>query len=270
MPSVIERFRSRSGTYGESGQIEYAITDVTIGATERATVYALVNAVAPPTMPDGLWRQMPQLDNQGGGVWYASVPYSPYKAPEPGNAEWQLRIGTQTMRVTHSLATISKTAPAGKTAPDFKQAVNVEGDRVGGVDRILPTFSWVETWYLDNSAVTPTYLDTLFQLTGRTNNATWRWFAAGEVLFLGAQGAPANADVCKFDFEFSAEPNLTNIVIGDITVPSKKGHEYLWVLYEPVEDATANWLPQRPRAAYVERIYEAGDYSGLGVLDPWS
>ena len=32
-------------------------------------------------------------------------------------------------------------------------------------------------------------------------------------------------------YSFSASPNKTNFTVGDITVASKKGWEYLWVEY---------------------------------------
>jgi hypothetical protein len=270
--TVIERFRSRSGTYGASGSIQYAVTGVPINSSDRATVYALVMALAPATLADGLWRHSPELDNQGGGTWYATVPYKPFETPESGKYEWRLNIGTRSMRITHSLETISKTAPAGQTAPDYKGAINVvDGERVDGLDRALPEFSWEEDLYIAMASVTTTLLNTIYGSVATTNDGTWRFFDAGEVLFLGCSGAPVNADLCKFTFRFAAEPNLTDIAVGDaITVPSKKGHEYLWVAYAPAVDATAKRLVRQPMAAYVERIYEESDFSAMGLPDPWA
>ena len=45
----------------------------------------------------------------------------------------------------------------------------------------------------------------------------------------------------------------------------KKGWEYLWVRYEDAEDAAANALVKKPTAAYVEKVYEEGDFAGLGI-----
>ena len=46
---------------------------------------------------------------------------------------------------------------------------------------------------------------------------------------------------------------------------SKKGWEYLWVRYADEEDAAAKMLVKRPIAAYVEKVYEEGDFSQLGI-----
>jgi len=58
---------------------------------------------------------------------------------------------------------------------------------------------------------------------------------------------------------------VVNLQIGPITVASKRGWELLWVRYTDVEDAAAKMLVKRPVAAYVEKVYEEGDFSGLGI-----
>ena len=62
-----------------------------------------------------------------------------------------------------------------------------------------------------------------------------------------------------------ASPNRTGITVGDITGIAKKGWEYLWVRYEDAEDSTAKTLVKRPVAAYVEKVYESGDFAALGI-----
>jgi hypothetical protein len=54
-------------------------------------------------------------------------------------------------------------------------------------------------------------------------------------------------------------------VIGSITVPLKDGHHYLWFKYLPAEDETAHATGPRPSGAYVERVYEAEDWTELGI-----
>jgi len=104
-----------------------------------------------------------------------------------------------------------------------------------------------------------------FALTGKVNNASWKGFAAGEVLFLGVSGSKRGEDDWEITFRFAASPNRTNIQIGNITVASKKGWEYLWVRYADVEDGGSNTLVKQPVAVYVEKVYEEGDFSALGI-----
>jgi len=48
-------------------------------------------------------------------------------------------------------------------------------------------------------------------------------------------------------------------------VASKKGWEYLWVRYADAEDATPKAIVKVPVAVYIEKVYEEGDFSGLGI-----
>jgi hypothetical protein len=48
-------------------------------------------------------------------------------------------------------------------------------------------------------------------------------------------------------------------------VASKKGWEYLWVRYADEEDAGSSTLVKKPVAAYVERVYEEGNFAALGI-----
>ena len=58
---------------------------------------------------------------------------------------------------------------------------------------------------------------------------------------------------------------MTNLTIGDITGVDKKGWEYLWVRYTDSVNDTAKALVKKPIAAYVERVYEYGDFGLLGI-----
>jgi len=116
--------------------------------------------------------------------------------------------------------------------------------------------------------VTPSYRKQLFRLTSKVNQAAWREFDAGEVIFMGASGArrgTKSTDDWEITFKFSASPNETEIVIGEITGIRKRGWEYLWVRYDDQEDEFATMLVKRPRAAYVEQVYRYGDFRQLGI-----
>ena len=124
----------------------------------------------------------------------------------------------------------------------------------------------IETHYLSLAAVTDAYKQALFNLTGKVNSGPFRGLAAGECLFLGASGSQRGESDWEITFKFAGSPNKTNIQIGDLQpVPAKKGWEYLWVKYREEEDTAASSLVQRPVAAYVEKVYPEGDFSGLGI-----
>jgi hypothetical protein len=136
---------------------------------------------------------------------------------------------------------------------------------VEGVDITVPVYHFSETHYLDDAVVTEPYKGTLFSLTGKVNSGAFRGFAAGECLFLGAAGTKRGQGDWEITFRFAASPNVTGLTIGDITGIAKKGWEYLWVRYADAEDAAAKALVKKPVAVYIEKVYEEGDFSLLGI-----
>ena len=62
-----------------------------------------------------------------------------------------------------------------------------------------------------------------------------------------------------------ASPNANNLSIGGINGINKKGWEYLWVRYVDDKDAAAMMMVKKPLAVYVEKVYQAGDFSLLGI-----
>jgi len=136
---------------------------------------------------------------------------------------------------------------------------------VYGVDITVPVYSFSETHILANSAVTAAYKGKLFALTGKTNNATFKGFAIGECLFLGASGSKRGKGDWEITFRFAASPNKTGLTVGDITGIAKKGWEYLWVRYEDAVDTAAGTMVKKPLAVYIEKVYEEGNFADLAI-----
>jgi hypothetical protein len=198
-----------------------------------------------------------------GRVTYAAQDTLP---PEPtGGSTFSFDTTGGTQHITHSLATISRHAPAGETAPDFKGAIGITGSSIEGVDVTIPVYRWSETHYLPDSQVTEGYKGVLFGLTGTVNDDVFKGLAAGECLFLGASGAKRSTDDWEITFHFAGSPNVSGLTIGDITGIDKKGWEYLWVRYEPDVDGTAKRLIQKPSSVHIERVYRSGDHTLLGI-----
>ena len=89
-------------------------------------------------------------------------------------------------------------------------------------------------------------------------------FAAGECLLEGVTFGTQRSDGgIAFSYKLAGSPNRANIVIGDIIVPAKKGWGYLWCRCADGDDAQR--VVKVPIAAYVEKVYELGDFAGLGI-----
>lgn len=154
------------------------------------------------------------------------------------------------------------------SATNMSGAIGVDDNGVQGVDVVVPALTWTETYDVPSTYVTSYYIRNVARLTGKVNNFSFRGFEAGEVLFLGASGSQ-EWDQEKGDgpwtlsFKFSASENQTGITIGSIGGIQKKGWHYLWVRYEPKVES--NSLLQQPKAVYVSKVYQDGNFSGLGI-----
>ncbi len=150
-------------------------------------------------------------------------------------------------------------------APRCSNAIGWDGENVNGCEIVVPIFNFSETWYGDNGDVTTAYKNTLAVLTGRTNEAPFRGYSAGEVLFLGARGMKRGMENWEINFSFAVSKNRSDIVVGEMTGIIKKGWEYLWIKYR--NGTSQDLLVPVPEAVYVERVYESGDFSQLLLGD---
>lgn len=260
MATISERFDSRESTEGADSPSVDLIYMVE-GTEDDATVRALVEATI-PALYAGLIFQSYHINHEGGGVWEISARYGKQEAKETGESSFSFDTGGVTAHITQSLATVNSYAASG-TAPDCQGAIGVTSDSVEGADVTVPVYNFSETHYLDDALVTGAFKTALFQLTGRVNGGPFKGFAPGEVLFLGASGAKRGNEDWEITFRFAASPNVTGLAIGPLAGIEKQGWEYLWVRYADSEDQ--NQIVKQPIAAYVERVYELGDFGSLGI-----
>ena len=221
----------------------------------------------------------------GTGMWDCTVEYddpsgaSLEEMDESDVSELDDGFSFSTMggsrHITSSIKTISKTKAGGGTAPDMKGSINVEksGGKVSvrGLDVTIPVLRFSVTKHWGISSITSAYIDTLYQLTGTVNSASatinGKSYDAGTLLFLGASGE-LRGEIIPITYSFAASPNQTSIAIPDdgspaLTIPAKKGWEYLWLSYET--DVDNGDLVKTPSAGYVEQVYPTAAFSGLSL-----
>ncbi len=269
--TVTEKFESRKSTKGDnpsssSAELVYSVR----GTNDDLAARNQAKNTSPATY-DGMPRQSVSVEPVGDELWEAIVRYAKNQGgslPEPGESIFSFDTGGGTQHITQSKQTVSSHAPSGSSAPGFGGAIGVTADGVEGVDITVPVFQFSETHSFSNNQVTPSYKGTLFSLTGKVNAGAFKGFQAGEVLFLGASGSRRGTDPdddWEITFRFAASPNAGGISVGNINGISKKGWEYLWVRYADQEDTGSRAIVKRPVAAYVERVYDEGNFAGLGI-----
>lgn len=261
MVTVEELFAGRSEVVSARPSAE--IPFIVRGAADETEVI-LAAGDDTPTWYRGLPRKSIEIEERvNADTWRIRVHCAPYEFSHSPQSSFAFDTSGGTQHVTQSLTTVGAYAAPGCVAPDLQGAIGFTGENVEGVDITVPVFSFSESHIKDSSDVTSAYKTALFDLTGRVNASQFREFPAGSCLFLGASGSRREGEKWEITYRFAASPNRSNITIGDITGVSKRGWDYLWVLYADAVSEGA--VIKRPAAVYVEEVYESGDFSALGI-----
>ena len=232
-------------------------------AVATATLFEMSPlSIAHPTLPLGfLPRSNHSLTQTGEQVWEATVLYSSLDPQQAEEGEFSFDTTGGTTRTIQALA---QERYGGDPAPNVGLLIGATKDGVEGVDVTIPAYAWTETWKFDFAQVNTAFRRNIYLLTGATNDAPFRDFATGEVLFFGATGSRRGE---KFDvtYKFAASPNVTGLTMGSITGIRKDGWDYLWARFVDEFDSTANVTRKKPVGAYVARVYGRRSFGGLGI-----
>lgn len=154
--------------------------------------------------------------------------------------------------------------------PAMQKAIRVNGDSVEGCDIVVPTFEWSEDYEIPGGNLKQDYVTAVADLTGKTNNAAFRGFGTGDVLFLGCTGSQkynpnqalySEASVVQLSYRFAYKPRRNGFTVGNVFVFTKGGWEYMWVQYE--DDVRDNTHLKKATGVYINKVYEEGDFKTL-------
>jgi hypothetical protein len=294
--TFVEDNSSRSATIARLGRKAQSVMTRSyklFGSSNDLEVHDYVNTVVtqqllfwdyPGAVDQRLQAENYTLSYLGDDAWQLEVSYVKEGAaddpnePEPLRRARSFDTGGGTTHITQAQGTPPERryqAPgATPAAPDQKGAIGVDGDSVQGVDIVIPSLTWNETYDVPHGYITVNYIKGLSRMTGTVNKEAFRGFAAREVLFLGASGSQ-DWDEKKGDgpwslsYKFVASANagegatLPALTIGAVTNIRKDGHEYLWVRYEDNVDNDS--LIKEPKFVYVNQVYRESTFADLGI-----
>ncbi len=148
----------------------------------------------------------------------------------------------------------------GVPSVDFGDFINWNGQTAEGIDIVGPKLTITIRKRMQGGIITLPYIRTVVGLTGKTNDAAYFGFAAGELLFLGADGSMVPGGDTELTFNFSAAPNVASAGFNGVTVTDIKGHDYLHAFVLPGAAGVADL-----RGVYKARIYDSGDFTQLRI-----
>lgn len=177
---------------------------------------------------------------------------------------FDLAAGTWTLSGSPAAADEEGGAWSATTGPNYRQAIGVTKDSVTGTDIFAPKFEFSLT--VKTYPVTLDFLRLIAAATATTNNATWKGFARGSVLYLGCTGQAQPDDFWTLTHKFAVGQNKTLFSVSPSIKVSKKAWEYLWCGYGP--SVSSGLVLNTPRVAKVERVYEESNFDLLRLNPP--
>lgn len=275
MPYCYEIFGSRSGTRKET-ELQFVV----LGANDDIEAEGALWGKAPVNYR-GLRRDMDGVKREqlGSESWKFTIPYKPVDPAEeeesggdPNNPFGIIDFDTTgaTTHITQCIEQVDYGAEAAAPNIRLSRVVGLTKDGVEGVDIVVPQMEITATKEYDPDEITSAHILALMKLTGKVNSAPFilrgMTFLTGELLYLGCTGTSKGRSNWELVHRFSASQNRQNIVISPaITVASKRGHDYLWVMYKA--DEKDNLFVHTPDVAFVSKVYEEDDFGPvLGLL----
>ena len=268
MARVEEAWEDRREIVGDSADVPYVVFEA---VDETEVKAACEGAEGIPAQIGDLNRKEIEIEERVNATTWRVI--ARFKKPSytwPGgttpDSRFAFDTGGGTQHITQSIDTVSRYGP--KASTKLGGAIGYDGKNVQGVDITVPVFNFSETHYFTDDDITQAYRLTLFSLTGKYNNAAFRGFSSGEVLFLGASGSRQgddSNDLWEVTFRFASSPNRTGLTMGDITGIDKLGWHYLWVQYADEADDEKKQIVKKPVAVYIEKVYYNANFSALGI-----
>ncbi len=207
----------------------------------------------------------------GTAVWTA--PGTDPDKQEVGNFSISFDISGTNQKRMYSLRTVNKYngTALGITLRDFHGAIGVNEDgTVEGCDVLVPTTTFSLDYTVAPADITDAYVAMLSRTVGKVNSATYKGFAAGELLLTRVSGRKRDEEAWDLSFGFAVSENRTDLKIGvTASKPNgvvqgdivKDGWDYLWVYYKTIDNPTTKVVEKRLENVFVERVYERADFA---------
>ena len=259
MPAtLLELFEGREEAI--TGKMSATIPYLVMGAADEAAVRSTAIAGI-PTAYNGIPRSAIRISEQvNETTWKVIATYEP---PESGNGDpvtlentYQFETGGSTQNIKSGWLTPYRYSTAGSEITT--SAIGFDGENVAGVDIVVPQFQWAETYWYPPTFVTEPFKQGIANATGKVNSDTCKGYPPGSVLFLGASGSKQGNGWWQIVWKFAYQENRTNFTIGDITVASKQGWQYMWIRYEDEVSGTGaqKSLIKKAKYVYIEDVYK--------------
>lgn len=198
------------------------------------------------------------------GAVKLTVTYQYESRPGTGEGSFEWDIGTETEHITRAK---SQTHYPGVPQADVGEFVNSAYDgSVGGTDvyRSREIYTVVRT--LPDEVFSLSFRNTLRGVVGKVNNAAWKDFEAGEVLFLGAAARKETGKPWVLTYRFLISKNSIeqfSTVLGPTGNIHKKGWQLIWFRNVAKPNVPDQKNPELIHSVHLATLYDEADFTVL-------
>lgn len=269
--TVSRRDRGENAFGPGGGRIFYVAVSDDPATDDLAAARAAVVAAADATV-DGIQlfgvEAREVLRNTSVAAWHCEARYGAgggfATAPQPSRPSFSGSLTAE--KAVRGKSVVSSGASGGGSAPDRDGLIGIDSEgRAQGTDILRPVFTVV---YGDTftDAEIATLGAVWAALVGSVNNATFKGYPAGSLLFMGVNAEPEPQGGYTARLEFGYRPNETGLNIGDgMTGVSVDGWDYLDVVAAVEFDATAEAYINKADFYHVHRLYTRQNFATLGI-----
>lgn len=268
-PSVGTSARITGG--GTSGDILLPYTVIGATSADVAVVSVrnyLLDTVGNPPSIGSLVLDDISAEETIINVWECVARWKTYamrSRPATGESQFSFEMGFEPAKIMYAPGgmTVYKKSGVSDWTP---QMLNDRGDgeTPEGVEVPEPTYKESETHWIPTSSLTTAYRNSLKSLVGKTNNAAFKGWAAGEVLLEGVSGTRRGADDSEVTFRWAVRENQTGLTIGSVTGVNKEGWQYVWPRSQIVRNSNAPASTQITHVC-IATVFGSGNFSQLNI-----
>jgi hypothetical protein len=173
------------------------------------------------------WNSIQLHENYYAQNYDLSITYSPVNR-QSGTYQITVDQAVGTQRVTAGV----RIAGFGDADNEVdNEGVFHDGHEVTGIDVPVAEDKLTIMYRHPQAYLNGAYIRRIGALRGYPNNDNFLGYEPGEVVYMGGQFTESNVEASA-SYNFAISPNVANLVIGSITVTSKKGWDAVSPVYE--------------------------------------
>jgi hypothetical protein len=194
-----------------------------------------------------------------------SVTYSPVNR----------QTGTYQITVDQAVGNVHVTA--GRRIAGFGPAANEvnsggvfwNGEEVTGTEVPVAEDRITVMYRHPQSFLNAAYIRSVGTLRGYPNSDVFLGYQPGEVRYMGGNFTETEAEASA-SYSFEISPNVTNLVVGGITITSKSGFDVISPVYEPTTDTNGAGVTHAVKKLKYIEIIRPREHKPYGPVFGWS